>query len=127
MSRVLLIESDKILADNLTSFLGGAGHKVDWQLEPQTAVDAADTTRPDVVIMDLLLAGRSGMEFINEFRSYPDWQALPLIIYSDISPEQFALSGGFEHLGVAAYHHKPVTSLPELMASVEAALQPAKV
>lgn len=122
MSRVLVIESDKLLADNLILSLERVGHKLDWALEPQSAVDLADKHQPDVVVMDLVLAGRSGVEFLNEFRSYPEWQHLPVIIYSEIPVEEFSVSGSFAQLGIRAYHHKPQTSLSQLADSVNEAL-----
>lgn len=121
MSRVLIIESDKILADNLRSALKRAGYKVDWQREPQAAIDSADKNIPDVVVLDLVLAERSGVEFLNEFRSYPEWQHLPVIIYSEVPQGEFSFSGSFAQLGINAYHRKSHTSLNELIASVNTA------
>jgi DNA-binding response OmpR family regulator len=88
MANILLIESDKILASNLTQFFKRAGHYVAWHVDPQEAILTADKSQPDVVVLELLLAGRSGIEFLYEFRSYPEWQALPVIIYSNLSEEE---------------------------------------
>lgn len=128
MARILLIESDRIVADNICQVLKRAGHQTNWCLEPQSAIDKADANAPDAVILDLMLASRSGVEFLYEFRSYPEWQLLPVIIFSDITPEEFSASGtGFSQLSIAAYHYKPATKLDELLKSVEVVLQPAVV
>ncbi len=119
MAHVLIIESDRILADNLGVLLKRAGHSFDWQRDPQAAVDSADKKIPDVVILDLILARRSGVEFLNEFRSYPEWQHLPVIIYSDISPEEFNLSGSFAQFGVVAYHRKSHSRMRDVINSVQ--------
>ena len=101
-----------------------AGHDVNWQVDPQAAIDSADASPPDVIVLDLLLAGRSGVEFLYEFRSYPEWSRLPVIIYSDISPEEFkGANVGFTQLNIAAYHYKPTTSITELCDSVEKVAQ----
>lgn len=126
MARVLLIESDRILADNISQMLERAGHQTAWHLDPQAAIDSADTKTPDVIVIDLMLAGRSGVEFLYEFRSYPEWQNLPVIVFSDITPEEFSGAGtGFSQLNVAAYHYKPITKLADLLNSVDTVLQPA--
>ncbi len=120
MPRVLIIESDKLLAGNLRAYLEKLGHSVSWRCDPQSAVNSADKRRPDVVILDLVLAGHNGVEFLYEFRSYPEWLTVPIIIYSSVSPED--LSGAelaMADLTVGAYHHKPETSLAQLAASVE--------
>jgi DNA-binding response OmpR family regulator len=71
VANILFLESDRILASNLTKVFKRVGHQVSWHVDPQAAVLAADKNQPDLVIMDLLLAGRSGIEFLYEFRSYP--------------------------------------------------------
>jgi DNA-binding response OmpR family regulator len=75
MANILLIETDRLLAKNLSKYLTKFGHEVSWHVEPQAAMDSADQKCPDVIVLDLLLANsRSGIEFLYEFRSYPEWQ-----------------------------------------------------
>src|SRR5438067_373225 len=127
MARILFIESDRILGANAKKILKRAGHSVDLHVDPQSAMDSADATPPDLIILDLLLAGRSGVEFLYEFRSYPEWAQLPAIIYSNVPPEDFNAAGmGFKQLGIAAYYYKPATSINELVRSIDRILQPAK-
>lgn len=122
---ILLIESDKILANNISKFLKKSGHNIDWQVDPQVALDSADKALPDMIILDMVLASRGGLEFLYEFRSYPDWQSLPIVLLSNLSPEDLKGElGGFEHLNIAAYHYKPSTSLNELSQTIDRVLQP---
>jgi DNA-binding response OmpR family regulator len=126
MGRILLIETDRPLAACLQKYLERAGHEVEWQVDPQVAVYSADKNQPDVVVLDLLLANRSGIEFLYEFRSYPDWQQLPVVVFSNISPADLGSTiNSFEQLNVSAFHYKPASSLSELTASVDRLLQPA--
>lgn len=125
MARVLFIESDRLLGANAKAILKRAGHSVNWHVDPQAAMNSADATRPDIIILDLLLAGRSGVEFLYEFRSYPDWTTVPVIIYSDAAREEFnQASIGFSDLSIAAYHYKPTTSIAQLCKTAERLLQP---
>jgi DNA-binding response OmpR family regulator len=125
MARILLIETDRPLANNLCQFLSGAGHEVDWHVNPQDAMDSADKQSPDAIVLDLLLAGRSGIEFLYELRSYPDWQTLPVIIFSSLSPRELSsASDSLHQLNIAAYHYKPSTTLAELARSIDHSLQP---
>ncbi len=127
MARILFIESDRLLGTNAKIIFKRAGHDVNWHVDPQAAMDSADAARPDVIILDLLLAGRSGVEFLYEFRSYLEWAHVPVIIYSDISPEEFkGANVGFNQLNIAAYHYKPATSITELCGSIESVLRPAR-
>ncbi|HEX2558258.1 MAG TPA: response regulator [Nitrososphaera sp.] len=124
MAQVLLIETDHLLGKNLSGYLKKSGHKVNWQVDPQSAIDKADDERPDVIILDLVLASRSGIEFLYEFRSYPDWQDLPVIFYSNISADEVQdCLDAFEQLNVAAYHYKPTTSMAKLAHSLDEAVK----
>jgi len=125
MPRILLVETDRLLADTTTEYLRRQGYQVDWQADPQEALMLADKNKPDVVILDLVLATHNGVEFLYEFRSYPDWTALPVIAFCSLSPREIGpLAGALKSLGVAAYHYKPTTSLAELCRSVDQVLQP---
>jgi DNA-binding response OmpR family regulator len=126
MAQILLLEADRLLADNVKNYLIKAGHEVQWCAEPQAAVHAADVQTPDLLILDLLLASHSGAEFLYEFRSYPDWQNTPVIIFSSLSPEEVQEAApALTQLNITAYYHKPHTSLAELAHAVDEALQPA--
>lgn len=128
MARILLLEADKQLSKNIKSFLNQAGHDVAVYKDPQTAISDADKKFPDVVILDLMLAGRSGIEFLYELRSYPDWQKVPLIITGRLSADEIqAFSDAFAQLGVAVYLPKQTTPLASLLAETETLLQPASV
>ncbi len=124
MSRILLIEPDRPLAESYHRALTRAGHKVVVCAGAQTAILAADKLRPDLVILELQLVEHSGIEFLYEFRSYTDWQTIPLIIQSQVPPGEFATNWQLlkDELGVQAYLYKPHTSLRELLARVEQGL-----
>lgn len=125
MAQILLLEADRLLADNVKNYLMKASHEVQWCAEPQAAVHAADTQTPDLVILDLLLASHSGAEFLYEFRSYPDWVNIPVIIFSSLSEQDIHESTpALSQLNIAAYCHKPHTSLAELSRAISDTLQP---
>lgn len=117
MANILLIEPDHSLARAYKSALETAGHQVLIGTSAQTAVDAADEVCPDVVIMELQLVAHSGIEFLYEFRSYADWQDIPVIILSKVPPAEFNQCARTmrEHLGVSTYCYKPQTDLKQLL------------
>lgn len=120
MARVLLIEPDKPLATSIKKFLSRKGHLVDWQPDPQGAINSADRKPPDAVIVDLALGAHNGVEFLYEFRSYPEWLTVPIIVYAGVAPQELtSLESAFEKLTVSAYHYKPTTSMVDLAKSVE--------
>jgi CheY-like chemotaxis protein len=128
MPRILLLETDQVLARNTIAIFESAEFEVEWHVDPQEAIAALDIKPADVIVMDLIFTGRSGIEFLYELRSYPDWSDLPVILHSSVPPREiFACVASLEQLQIKAYHYKPTTLLAELAASVEACLHPAIV
>jgi DNA-binding response OmpR family regulator len=126
MAHILLLETDRQLAKNTQDYFNRAGHQLDFYGDPQSAVLGADASRPDVVILDLFLASRSGIEFLYELRSYPEWQGIPVIITgSPAQNELGAFKDAFQELGVIKYLPKQSSSMGQLLAEAEKTLQPA--
>jgi len=118
---VLLVEPDRILADTYRQALQVANHAVTVVPTAQSAISAADKATPELVILELQLVEHSGIEFLYEFRSYPDWQTVPVIIHSQVPPGEFKDSQQIlrDQLGVTDYLYKPHTSLRQLLRSVD--------
>ncbi len=116
MAHVLILEPDHLLACSLKSYFANTKHRVSAHSDPQAALLAADGQKPDVVIAELQLAGRSGAEFLYEFRSYADWQAVPIIIFTNLHPEQIAgYQDVINDLSVSACLYKTQSGLAELL------------
>ncbi len=124
MVNILLIEPDKVLAGKIGLYFANAKHKVLVHSDLQQAVISADKYKIAAVITEFQLAGRSGAEFLYEFRSYPDWQAVPVIIYSNLSPEELdTYSSTFDDLHIYKILSKHRTSLAELLQTVDQSLK----
>ena len=115
---ILLIEPDMAVANIYGEALRLAGHRVTHSVDAQLAIHLADGQTPDLVILELQLARHNGVEFLYEFRSYPEWAAIPVIVISTVPDD--SLSPGLQaNLGIAAYHYKPQTTLRNLLRSID--------
>ena len=45
-----------------------------------TALDVIKESRPDLVVLDYMLPGKSGMDILNDLRADPDFQTLPVLM-----------------------------------------------
>lgn len=118
--KVLIIEPDTVLAKQYKKAFDTAGVEAAVCSDAQTAVVAIDDVKPDIIVLELQLAGHSGVEFLHEFRSYEDWAAIPVIIHSSV-PEYAVGSDPkvWRQLGVIRYFYKPKTSLQQLVGAVK--------
>jgi diguanylate cyclase (GGDEF)-like protein len=80
--RVLILDDDHELAVRLAAVLGAAAMDVHVIEDPTGIIDALDETRPDALLLDLMLPGLSGIEVCRMLRILPRWQELPVLFIS---------------------------------------------
>ncbi len=125
MASLLLIEPDFELGQTTKAYLNHLGHKLKWCRNAQQAILAADKVQPDLIILELQLPVHNGIEFLYELRSYKDWQNIPVIIYSQVSPNLKAISPMlWKNLKISSYYYKPQTKLSSLAISIDGILSP---
>lgn len=76
--RVLLVEDDRMIAQGLQTALRQDGYAVDTMRDGRSAAEALRTSRFDLVLLDLGLPERDGIEVLRELRGRGD--STPVII-----------------------------------------------
>ncbi|MFF5971056.1 response regulator [Streptomyces sp. NPDC012769] len=79
MARVLLIEDDLAVQKGVTLALKRRGHEVEVAASGETGLLALERHRPDLVLLDLMLPGMSGLEVCRRIR---ESKQVPIIILS---------------------------------------------
>jgi DNA-binding response OmpR family regulator len=125
MTRVLVLEPDRLLAETYRQALIYAGYEASYVTSGQAAVDSADSATPDIILLELQLPAHNGLEFLYEFRSYTEWQQIPVIVNTNIPSTSLGSTDEsiYNELGIKAWHYKPQTSLQLLVRSVNEQLQ----
>lgn len=124
MAYILLIEPDRLLALNVREYLKTKEHQVTWCSDAQAAINSSEEKTPELVILELQLGSHSGLDFLYEFRSYSDWQSVPVIIFSNLPSSEIAGNPTYlDQLEIKNHHHKPQTSLEQLGLSVGRVLE----
>jgi DNA-binding response OmpR family regulator len=113
--RILIVEDEKSLALGLRDALTHAGHKVDVCHDGVTALDRVSQGGIDLLVLDLMLPGKSGLDVLRDLRAQAyDVRVLILTALAD----EDSLLLGFQ-LGADDYMAKPF-SARELVARIEA-------
>jgi len=76
--RVLVVEDDQMIANGLLTALRQDGYAVEWTGDGAAAAAALHTSQFDLVLLDLGLPGRDGLDVLREFRRRGN--ATPVII-----------------------------------------------
>jgi two-component system OmpR family response regulator len=120
VARVLVVEDDAGLRDTLKYNLVTAGFEVIEARDGATALRSARTGAPDLVLLDLMLPGMTGLEVCRALRRE---SALPIVMLTAKDSEVDKVLG--LELGADDYITKPF-SMRELLARVGAVLRRAR-
>lgn len=125
MAHILLIEPDSILARTYKAILEHAGHSVTWHVHPQHAINSMDEKQADAVVLELQLPKHNGVEFLHEFRSYPEWANIPVILHTMLHTSHPAVHQSlWQNFGIASHLYKPQSSLADLVRTVNRTVVP---
>jgi DNA-binding response OmpR family regulator len=69
--RVLVVDDHRDTADSLACVLLNIGHEVRAAYDATSAIRAFEEFSPDVLLQDLVLPGRDGLEIAREIRKHP--------------------------------------------------------
>jgi len=83
MKKILIIEDDLIVGNIYRNKLSVEGFQVDIALDGLAGLEMLRKFRPDAVILDLMLPKMTGVEVMKQIRSEPDFQNLPVIVFSN--------------------------------------------
>ena len=120
---VLLIEDEANIIEAIRFLLSREGWRVDTHSDGTTAVDAVRDTRPDLLVLDYMLPGRSGMDILKELRADPDFAALPILMLT--ARGQARDRDEAERAGVSRFMTKPFSNI-EVMTAVRDLVQLAR-
>ena len=78
--RVLLIDDDEVVRRSVRLALEPIGWQVGEAENGLVALDALSTSRPDVIILDLMMPKMDGFELLDELRARPQWRDIPVVV-----------------------------------------------
>lgn len=121
---VLVAEDDNELRELICAELELEGYKVCSVTNGDEAVEATRNTKPDVILMDLMMPKMNGIEATRTLKDDPGTRHIPIIVGTVIDEKEDIVKG-FE-AGAIAYIAKPYF-MPELKARINSVLQSKKL
>ncbi len=115
--RLLIIDDEPAIGNMVKEYLDAQGYQAIWAKDGASGLEILRRARPDLVILDVMLPGKSGLDVCRELRAESD---VPVIMLTAKSEEVDRVLG--LELGADDYVTKPF-SLRELAARVRAVLR----
>jgi CheY-like chemotaxis protein len=77
---ILIVDDDPDIAVYLTSFLEDEGYEARSASDAGKALLILEGFRPDAILVDVLMPGRSGIDLLVTLRRDPRWRDIPLVV-----------------------------------------------
>ncbi|MEO1280998.1 MAG: phosphate regulon transcriptional regulator PhoB [Pseudomonadota bacterium] len=119
-AKVLIVEDELPLAELLRYNLESEGFRVSHAETGEDAEILVAEDKPDLILLDWMLPGVSGIELCRRMRNKPETKAVPIVMLTARGEESDAIRG--LDTGADDYVVKPF-SVPELMARVRTILR----
>jgi len=123
MPFIYVVEDDEDINDLLVYNLKKEGFKVQPFLSSVEALKSLYSSRPDIILLDIMLPDINGLEFCKMVKSNPKIEDIPIIMITAKSTEIDKIVG--LELGADDYITKPF-SIREVVARIKAVLRRAK-
>ncbi|MBI3374586.1 MAG: response regulator [Betaproteobacteria bacterium] len=99
--RVLVVDDDDMMRRGMRLALEQDGWQVSEAENGRVALARLAETRPDIIMLDLMMPEMDGFEFLVEMRSRAEWRDIPVLVVTakDLSAEERSrLNGEVEHV-----------------------------
>src|ERR671936_2900304 len=77
---VLVCDNEQVLRTLVRATLGDRGYAIAEARDGDESLEVARRTNPDLIILDMLMPGRSGLEVLSELRRDPSLERTPVIV-----------------------------------------------
>lgn len=115
--QILLVEDEPHIAEAIRFILGRAGWGVEVEPDGGRALLRMRAVRPEVVVLDLMLPGRTGLEILTDMRADPVLAPVPVLMLTARGQARDRIAA--EQAGATAFLAKPFANA-DVLAAVEA-------
>jgi DNA-binding response OmpR family regulator len=121
MSKILIIEDEQDILDLLSKKISESGYEVVVAQDGEEGLRLIREEKPDLVLLDMVLPGMSGLELLKRKQSSAETAGSPVIIISNSGvPSEISQA---RHLGAKDWIVKTKFSLQETISKIDKIIQ----
>jgi DNA-binding response OmpR family regulator len=106
--KILIVEDEPNIVVPLQFIMKDNGYDVAVAFSGEEAVDAITESKPDLILLDIMLPGMDGYELCQMIRQNPDWKGIKIIFLTALGREADRAKG--MALDADAYITKPFSN-----------------
>jgi two-component system, chemotaxis family, chemotaxis protein CheY len=88
MKKVLVIEDEEFLRKLIATKLVNSNYEVIEAVDGEDGLKKIKETKPDIVLLDLILPGMDGFTFLEKIKDDPETKEIPVIILSNLGQKE---------------------------------------
>ncbi len=121
MKKILIVEDDKFLRELMARKLEKEGYEISEAVDGEEGFKKAQTEKPDLILLDLILPGMDGFEVLTKVKDDPNLSQIPVIVLSNLGQKEDVERG--LKLGAIDYLIKAHFTPGEIIEKVRAVLK----
>ncbi len=121
---VLIVEDDEFLRALVAKRLEQAGFRVATAVDGESGLAAVADNHPSLILLDLLLPGMNGYEFLEKIKANENLRSIPVVAFSNLGQREDIAKA--QALGVDDFLIKANFTLDDLVAKLEQRLNGSK-
>ena len=122
MATVLICDDEEVLRALIRASLDGTEHTIVEARDGDEALEQARTTQPDVILLDMMMPGRTGLDVVRELRAERELAETPVIMLT--ARTQAADRAAAAEAGATRFLSKPFSPRELLSVLDEVLTQP---
>lgn len=79
-----MVDDEPMVRDTLGQVLADEGYVVDTAVDGDEALDRVKAARPDAILLDLMMPGMNGRQFLQALRNEPAYEQVPVLIMTAV-------------------------------------------
>lgn len=115
--RVYVVEDDPLLRNLLSIRFDRSSFICEFSSDGQNVISAMKQFSPDIVLLDLMLPGKSGFDVLEEIRNHGNFKDMPVMVFSNRDGQSDRTKA--KELGAVGFYVKALTDLSELVETIE--------
>jgi DNA-binding response OmpR family regulator len=119
--RVLVVDDEPMVRETLGQVLADEGYVVDLAIDGESALERVHAARPDIILLDLMMPGMNGRQFLAALRADLAYATVPVMIMTAVH----GLGVNPSSLGASEVVEKPF-NIDELLNKVALAVYRAR-
>jgi adenylate cyclase len=120
MATVMVVDDTQVIRETVARLLKREGYQTICVASGKEALEALQSSDPDLMLLDIMMPEMDGMECLAIMRQEPRWRELPVIVMSALSDEEHMRKA--EELGARDFLVKARFSINQILERVRDAV-----